>query len=138
MSADERRLQAWLRLWAPIFLVGGVLFYGLPGATTAAMNRSARGVGLAPSQVDDSNLWVVLAGAYMALITVIAQRASQAPLQRKELVRLLVLGKAASSLGALGYFVFKRRAYAFLLNFVLDGAICAGTEYLLERAEAKG
>jgi hypothetical protein len=134
MTPAERRLSIWLRAWAPTFAVGAALFYLLPGRTTASLNASARRVGLAESPVDADNLWVVLAAAYMALITGLAQQAAPKPLARQDLVRLLMLGKAASSLGALGYFLFRRRSYAFLLNFIVDGAILGLTYKLLTEA----
>ncbi len=135
-EADER-LKLWLKLWAPIFMAGGAGFYLLPGSITASMNKGARMVGMEESPVDADNLWVVLAMAYMALITVISARAAAAGdrRQRRELTRLLMVGKAASSFGALGYFVFKRRAYSFLANFLLDGAILGVTYRLLSATE---
>ena len=134
-SAEVRRLQLWLRVWAPMFAAGGALFYLAPGKVTASMNRGARLVGMEESPTDADNLWVVLAGAYMVLITGLSRTAAKDPLGRRELVRFLMLGKAASSLGALGYFLVRRRAYAFLVNFVVDGAILATTARLLADAE---
>jgi hypothetical protein len=74
--------------------------------------------------------------AYMALITGLSYSAAKDPLRRQDLVRFLMLGKAASSLGALGYFLFRRRSYAFLVNFLVDGVILAMTHRLLREAEA--
>ncbi|MHB8507042.1 MAG: hypothetical protein ACYDGR_00120 [Candidatus Dormibacteria bacterium] len=136
MSPAERRLSLWLKAWSPIFAVGGAAFYLLPGAVTASLNSQGRGLGLPEADLEAENLWVVLAASYMAMVTVISQRAASDPLGRSDLVDLLVIGKGASSLGALGYFVARRRSYAFLANFVLDGAICLGTRHLLKRARA--
>lgn len=129
----EDRLRLWLKVWAPIFMLGGAAFYLLPGKITANMNRGARRVGMEESPVDADNLWVVLAMAYMALITAISAQAARSEDRgrREELTRLLMVGKAASSFGALGYFIFKRRAYSFLANFLLDGAILGVTYRLL-------
>ena len=129
----EVRLRLWLKVWAPLFMLGGAAFYLLPGRVTASMNQGARLTRMEESPVDADNLWVVLAMAYMALITAIsAQAATTADRGRRdELVRFLMLGKAASSFGALGYFLFKRRAYSFLANFLLDGAILGVTYKLL-------
>ena len=134
-EADER-LRLWLKVWAPIFMAGGAGFYLMPGRITSNMNKGARLVGMEESPVDADNLWVVLAMAYMALITVISSRAASAGdrRHRAELTRLLMVGKAASSFGALGYFIFKRRAYSFLANFLLDGAILGVTYRLLSAA----
>jgi hypothetical protein len=132
-SAADQRLRTWLRIWAPLFMLGGAAFYLLPGHVTGSMNQGARLVGMEESPVDADNLWVVLAMAYMALITAITAQAASADdsARRNELVRFLMVGKAASSFGALGYFVFKRRAYSFLANFMLDGAILGVTYKLL-------
>jgi hypothetical protein len=129
----ENRLRLWLKVWAPIFMLGGVGFYLLPDKITANMNQGARRVGMQESPVDADNLWVVLAMAYMALITAISAQAawSEDRGRREDLTRLLMVGKAASSFGALGYFLFKRRAYSFLANFLLDGAILGVTYRLL-------
>ena len=135
MRPAERRLGVWLRLWAPAFAVGGALFYLAPGPVTKNLNAGARMTGLAESPIDADNLWIVLAASYMVLITGLAQAAAAEPLRRQDLVRFLALGKAASSLGALGYFFGRRRSYAFLVNFLLDGSICAGTLTLLKAAQ---
>ena len=135
-SPAEARLQLWLKVWAPIFMLGGAGFYLLPGKITSNMNRGARLLKMEESPVDSDNLWVVLAMAYMALITAISAQAAAADdrARREDLTRLLMVGKAASSFGALGYFVFKRRAYSFLANFLLDGAILGITYGLLSAA----
>jgi hypothetical protein len=136
--ASERRLQAWLKIWAPIFAAGGLGFYLVPGLITTSMNKGARAVGLAESPVDADNLWIVLAAAYMALITALSADAALThdATRRHSLARYLLVGKVSSSLGALGYFAFRRRAYAFLANFLLDGGIAAVTYALLRDAEA--
>ena len=137
VDGGEQRLRTWMKVWAPLFAAGGIGFYALPGLVTASMNQGARAVGMAESPVDADNLWIVLAGAYMALITAIsadAGRTSSAD-RRHLLARYLLVGKTASSLGALGYFVFRRRSYAFLANFLLDGGIAAVTYGLLRDAE---
>jgi hypothetical protein len=135
----EQRLQTWLKICAPIFAAGGLGFYLIPGAITSSMNRGARSVGLAQSPVDADNLWIVLAAAYMALITAISAGAAltEESERRHSLVRYLLIGKVSSSLGALGYFAFRRRAYAFLANFLLDGGIAAVTYGLLREAEGR-
>jgi hypothetical protein len=132
-SEADQRLKTWLKVWAPLFMLGGTAFYLLPGRVTGSMNRGARLVRMEESPVDADNLWVVLAMAYMALITAITAQAATSDdrVRREELVRYLMVGKAASSFGALGYFIFKRRAYGFLANFLLDGAILAVTYKLL-------
>ena len=130
----ERRLSLWLRIWAPLFALGGAAFYLVPKQVTSNLNVAARMSGLEESPVDADNIWLVLAVAYMALITRLAQSAAAEPLKRQDLVEMLILGKAVSSLGALGYFLGRRRSYAFGLNFVLDGGICATTWALLGAA----
>src|ERR1700694_5907645 len=135
-SPAEARLRLWLKVWAPIFMLGGAGFYLLPGRITSNMNRGARLLKMEESPVDSDNLWVVLAMAYMALITAISAQAAAADdrARREDLTRLLMVGKAASSFGALGYFIFKRRAYRFLANFLLDAAILGVTSRFLSAA----
>src|SRR5258708_12538041 len=114
-DADER-LKLWLKVWAPIFMAGGAGFYLLPGRITASMNKGARMVGMEESPVDADNLWVVLAMAYMALITVISARAAPTDdrRQRRELPRRLMVGKAPTSSAPLAYSVFNPPAYSSL------------------------
>jgi hypothetical protein len=130
----ERRLQAWLKLWTPVFALGGLGFYLAPGLVTTSLNRQGARLGMEASPVEGESTWIVLAVAYMVLVTVITNDAAEDPLGRQSQVRYLIAGKSASSLGSLGYFLLKRRSFAFLANFLLDGAIAAGTYKLLQDA----
>jgi hypothetical protein len=131
MNRAERRLQLWLRAWAPMFALGAAGFYLMPGKVTESVNRQGRLVGMPEAPQQNDNLWVVLASAYMVLVTAFSWRAAENPREHRDLVRLLILGKFVSSTGALGYFIFKRRSYNYLLNFLLDGAIWTTTYKLL-------
>jgi len=75
-------------------------------------------------------LWLGLGFAYMMVITGICLIAQADPVRYRPLLLLLAFGKAASSLAALGFFIFTDDVFAYLLNFVVDGSLVVLTLWL--------
>jgi hypothetical protein len=120
-----RRLRLLLRLWAVIFALGAVDFFVLPYLTVRILNSGAQALGM--HQVVALNagqdFWLTLAVPYMILVAAfswVAQRGTRIAAQP---VQFLMLAKASSSLTSLLLFLFGGFPYAFLANFVVDGAI---------------
>ena len=144
---DERRAEqvvvTTMRLLAAAFAIVGILFITTPDGVIEAIDDSGAVLGdFAPGAGSDQKLWLGLAFAYMVVITGIALIV-QADVRRfRPLLLLLAAGKAASSLAAGAFFLFDEDAFAYLLNFVVDGSLvgvalaCWVLAGRLERASA--
>lgn len=122
---DRESLYRWtLRAFALSFAVVGSLFVAAPNATIAFLNRVGSEIGdFAPAPASDLRLWLVLAASYMLLVTLLAWMAQRDLRRNRSLLLLLAAGKGCSSLLALGFYVFDSEAFAYLLNFLVDGSI---------------
>ena len=63
----------------------------------------------------------------MVVITGICAVVSLDVVRYRPFLIVLALGKAASSLAALGYYAFDSNAFPYLLNFIVDGILGTGT-----------
>jgi hypothetical protein len=121
---------AWLRLWLRGLLGGlvvtGLLFLLIPYPVVRFLNYIGGLFGLAPLDTGHQ-FYVVLAVAYMALVSAFCWVAVTGSRVQALPVRLLIFGKTMSSLLALLFFVVDVHAFAFLANFVVDGSIALVT-----------
>ena len=120
---------------AAVFAAVGVVFLAIPGKVLAAFNRMAEGMGWAVSPTDAHTLYLVLAVAYMYLVTLLAVQMARYP-DSRIFSRLLWQAKAASSILSLGLFVFQERYLLYLANFAVDGAIALYVASLSRRTKA--
>ena len=124
--AAERFIVWSLRLLAACFAVVGLLFLIRPDGTLAGLDDLGDWLPLgsfAPAPETTEQLWLGLAFAYMTVITGICLVASTDVIRYRPLLLVLAAGKAASSLTALGFYVFDTDVFAYLLNFVVDGGL---------------
>ena len=103
------------------FAVVGAIFLFLPGGTLAFFNSLSERVGLAQGPAEGS-FFVVLAAAYMAVVTVLAWRLFRSPGDQAS-AGLLVLAKLASAVLSLAVFAASARWLILLVNGVVDGAL---------------
>jgi hypothetical protein len=131
-----RRLQLLLRVWAVIFALGAVDFFVFPYVTVRILNAGAKGLGM--HQVVALNagedFWLTLAVPYMILVAAFSWIAQRGPKIAAQPVQFLMLAKVSSSLTSLALFSFGGFAYAFLANFVVDGAIALITFWFYRAA----
>jgi hypothetical protein len=124
--AAERFVVWSLRLLAACFAVVGLLFLIRPDGTLAALDDLGDWLPLgsfSPAPETTEQLWLGLAFAYMTVITGICLVASTDVIRYRPLLLVLAAGKAASSLTALGFYLFDTDVFAYLLNFVVDGGL---------------
>ncbi|MGZ7065152.1 MAG: hypothetical protein ACXVI6_02220 [Candidatus Aminicenantales bacterium] len=107
---------------AVVFAGVGVVFLVIPGRVIAFFNGLWSSLGLPPAAGPDAPFFVVLAAAYMFVVTVLAWNSGAHP-EVPVFPRLLAIAKAASSLLSFGYFAFGARHLILLVNGVVDGAI---------------
>jgi nitric oxide reductase large subunit len=122
--AAERFVVLSLRALALTFAVVGLLFLFVPSGVLDVVSDVGEWFGndtRAPHTQE--YLWLSLAFAYMAVITVICLVAQADVVRYRALIAILAAGKAASSLTSLGFFVVQDQVFAYLLNFLLDGSL---------------
>jgi hypothetical protein len=120
----ERFVVLNLRLLAASFATVGLLFIVAPDGTLGALDDFGDWLPLgqfaaAPDTAEQ--LWLALGFAYMTVITGICLLASFDVVRYRPLLLVLAAGKAASSLAALGFYLFDADVFPYLLNFLVDG-----------------
>jgi hypothetical protein len=113
-----------LRILALSFAVVGILFIAVPNGvldTISDLGDSIGGFTRAPH--GDEQLWLALGFSYMVVITGICLIAQADVVRYRPLVLLLTVGKTASSLSSLGFYLFDEDVFAYLLNFLVDGSL---------------
>jgi hypothetical protein len=122
----ERFVVLGLRLLALSFGVVGLLFIVTPDGVLDAISDLGDELGdftRAPETTEQ--LWLALGFAYMVVITGICLVVQLDVVRFRPLLLVLAVGKAASSLAALGFYLFDEDVFAYLLNFIVDGALVA-------------
>jgi hypothetical protein len=137
--AAERFVVLNLRLLALSFAVVGILFIAVPNGVVDAITDVGDWLGSFPDPpATGVRLWLALGFAYMAVIAAICFVAQLDVVRYRMLVLVLALGKVASSLSALGFFVFEQDAFVYLLNFVVDGLLVLAALWLWSLAGRVG
>jgi len=118
----ERFVVLGLRLLALSFAVVGILFIAAPNGvldTISDVGDSLGGFTRAPH--GSEQLWLALGFSYMVVITGICLVAQADVVRYRPFLLVLAVGKTASSLAALGFYLFDQDVFAYLLNFLVDG-----------------
>ena len=123
-AAAERFVVFNLRLLAATFALVGLLFIVAPDGTLGALDDFGEWLPLgefsaAPETLQQ--LWLALGFSYMVVITGICLVVQADVVRYRPLLLVLAAGKAASSLAALGAYLFDDDVFAYLLNFLVDG-----------------
>jgi nitric oxide reductase large subunit len=137
--AAERFVVFNLRLLAVSFAVTGILFIAVPSGLLDVLSDVGEWFGndnRAPHTQE--YLWLALSFAYMVLITVICLVAQTDVVRYRVLILILVIGKAASSLAALAFFLTQGQVFVYLLNFLVDGFLALAALWLWSLAGRVG
>jgi hypothetical protein len=127
----ERFVKLSLRLLAGSFLVVGVFFIATPDGTLERITDLGEEIGdFAPAPGTGAKLWLGLAFSYMMVIAAICLVAQMDVVRYRALLLVLALAKTASSLTALGFFLFDDDVFIYLLNFIVDGSLVAAALWL--------
>ena len=113
-----------LRLLALSFAVVGILFIAVPNGvldTVSDLGDELGGFSRAPHGTEQ--LWLALGFSYMVVISGICLLAQADVVRYRSLLLVLALGKAASSLSSLAFYIFEEDVFAYLLNFLIDGSL---------------
>jgi hypothetical protein len=104
------------------FALVGLLFLTIPADVLGALNAIGARLGLPDAPRAGHGLYLVLAVAYMYVVTLLATGMARRPGERAY-PTVLVHAKAASALLSIALFVAHEQYFAYLANFALDGAI---------------
>jgi hypothetical protein len=127
----ERFVVFNLRLLAASFAVVGILFIVTPDGVLDVISDLGDAIGDFPRAPETTEqLWLALGFAYMVVITGICLVVQLDVVRYRPLLLVLAAGKAASSLAALGFFLFDEDVFIYLLNFLVDGFL-VGSALLL-------
>lgn len=122
----ERLVVVSLRLLAASFVVVGLLFIITPDGVLGALDDVGDWLPLwdfSPAPETAQQLWLALGFAYMTVIAGICLVVQADVVRYRSMLLVLAAGKLASSLAALGFYVFDADVFAYLLNFAVDGAL---------------
>lgn len=137
--AAERFVVISLRLLAASFAVVGLLFIAAPDGVLTVLDDLGDAIGtFAPAPETQERLWLALGFAYMVVITGICLVVQADVVRYRPLLLVLAAGKAASSLAALGFYVFDDDVFVYLLNFLVDGFLVGVTLWLWSLAGRVG
>jgi len=118
----ERFVVLNLRLLAASFAVVGLLFIITPDGVLDVISDLGDEIGnftRAPETTEQ--FWLALAFAYMVVIAGICVVVQADVVRYRSLLLVLAAGKTASSLAALGFYLFDQDVFIYLLNFLVDG-----------------
>jgi hypothetical protein len=118
----ERFVVLNLRLLAASFAVVGLLFIITPDGVLDVISDLGDEIGnftRAPETTEQ--FWLALAFAYMVVIAGICIVVQADVVRYRPLLLVLAAGKTASSLAALGFYLFDQDVFIYLLNFLVDG-----------------
>jgi len=127
----ERFVVLNLRLLALTFAVVGTLFIATPDGVLDVISDLGGEIGdftRAPETTEQ--FWLALGFAYMVVIAGISLVVSIDVVRFRPLLLVLAAGKAASSLSALGFYLFDSDVFIYLLNFVVDGFLVGVSLFL--------
>lgn len=120
-----------LRLMALSFAVVGILFIAVPSGVLDVISDLGNSIGSFPrAPHTQEDLWLALAFAYMVVITGICVVAQADVVRYRPLILVLAVGKTASSLGSLGFYLFDQHVFIYLLNFLVDGFLAVASLWL--------
>ena len=126
------RFVVWnLRLLAASFAIVGTLFIVAPDGVLDTISDLGDAIGdfpRAPETVEQ--FWLALGFAYMVVITAICVVAQMDVVRYRPFLLVLAVGKVASSLAALGFFLFDDNVFIYLLNFLVDGYLVLASLFL--------
>ena len=120
----ERFVVLNLRLLALSFAVVGILFIAVPSGVLDTISDLGDWLGdFSRAPHTEEKLWLALAFAYMVVIAGICAVAQADVVRYRPFLLVLAVGKTASSLASLGFYLFDEDVFAYLLNFLVDGSL---------------
>ncbi len=120
-----------LRLLAAGFAVVGLCFIVFQNGVLDVISDLGDDIGgFTRAPHTDEQFWLALGFAYMVVITGICLVAQADVVRYRPFLLVLAAGKTASSLAALGFYLFDSDVFIYLLNFLVDGFLALAALWL--------
>jgi hypothetical protein len=120
-----------LRLLAASFAIVGLLFIIFQNGVLDVISDLGDEIGgFTRAPHTDEQFWLALGFAYMVVITGICVVAQADVVRYRPLLLVLAVGKTASSLATLGFYLFDSDVFIYLLNFFVDGYLALSALWL--------
>ncbi len=139
----ENQIEFWRHLYklvslslSVLFGIVGLIFLVLPEQILSFFNAISPYFGLAESPVQGANFFLILAVAYMYLVTMLAFMMYRNP-RNSSFPLLLIHGKSASSIISIILFIVQGHFLIYVVNAITDGSIALGV-FLLNRKMREG
>ena len=116
---------------AAIFAVVGLIFLIFPDSALIFFNSISGYFGLPQAPLQGTGFYLILASAYMYLVTLLAYLMYRYP-EQNIYPFLLAQGKLASSIVSIYLFLMHQPYLIYLVNFVIDGFIGIAALYLMK------
>ncbi|MBI2567718.1 MAG: hypothetical protein HYV63_11865 [Candidatus Schekmanbacteria bacterium] len=133
LTKQEKDFQKLMQIWAILFLVSGIVFFGLHNVILELLDTIGGWFGmhqhLAPSVSEGtatakaSHFWMVLVLSLMATLSVLCYSIYRNPKRNHVFIVPVLISKALSTLGFLAALLIGRIAFGYLLGFLVDGTI---------------
>lgn len=116
---------------AAIFAVVGLIFLFFPDSVLIFFNSISGYFGLPQAPVQGTGFYLILASAYMYLVTLLAYLMYRYP-EQDIYPFLLAQAKLASSIISIYLFLMHQHYLIYFANFAVDGLIGIGALYLMK------
>jgi len=138
MSTKDHHERFWIKLYKLLSLslsisfgIVGLIFLVIPEGVLNFFNTISLFFGLMVSPVHEIGFYLVLAVAYMYLVTMLAYLMYTHP-ENMNFPLLLIHGKSASSILSFALFIIHGQFLIYITNGIIDGLIALGV-FLLSR-----
>ena len=120
-----------LRLLAASFAIVGIFFIVFQNGVLDVISDLGDEIGgFTRAPHTDEQFWLGLGFAYMVVITAICVLTQVDVVRYRALLLVLAVGKTASSLATLGFYLFDSDVFIYLLNFFVDGFLALSALWL--------
>lgn len=114
-----------------IFGIVGIIFLAIPAQVLSLFNAIALDYGLPASPTQGAGFFLILAVAYMYLVSMLAFMMYKNP-ENSSFPLLLITGKSVSSIVSILFIIVHGGCLIYMVNAITDGSIALGV-FLLNR-----
>ena len=138
-AISENRSEFWRRWYrlvslglSIIFGIVGIVFLAIPAEVLSFFNAISLQYGLPASPAQGTSFFLILAVAYMVLVSMLAFMMYKNP-ESSSFPLLLITGKSASSIVSILFIVVESHSLIYMVNAITDGSIALGVFVLYRK-----